>query len=187
MAVSGEDELHMIKMAIWSGFYGPEAVDAMIDDFLVEDEATDLAALRAAASTEFARKAEAEKTWPLTTDCDRLDAAFDALEGQAILALHDAGVTMSDGHSDAAEALSRRPKGRFFGYCFYHGQDVERALESGGLMIAFDHVDAAAERVRVGQIVEAALKAAGLVTVWDGDADRRIAIPAFEWKRRRAE
>lgn len=174
-----------IKRLVWSGFYGPGDVDDAIEDFLLDDDSLDRAALRSAAAEEFALKACAEADWPAVTDCDRLDAAFAALDGDGILALHDAGATMADGHVEAAEALADEPPGRFHGYCFYHSQDVGTVLEGGGMLIAFDHVsDDESKRVRVGQAVVSALKAAGLSTFWDGDHRQRIVIPNFAWKRR---
>lgn len=77
--------LNAISAWTWSGFYTPDAVDGMIDDILEEDAHENH--LRAAVAVEFAKKQEAEKAWPHETDCDRLDAAFAALENRNILCL----------------------------------------------------------------------------------------------------
>jgi hypothetical protein len=152
---------------------------------LLDEPDLDAATLRAFLDAEFARKAAEEEGWPDTTDCDRLDAAFAALAGEGILGLHDAGFTMADGHSEAAEALADAPSGRYFGYAFYHRQDVERAIAGGGLWIAFDHVDGdVPDKLRVGRLVGSALEKAGLRPVWEGDPEQRIALPGFDWKRR---
>lgn len=185
MSEADDYECSEIRRLVWSGFYGPGDVDDAIEDFLFDNDSLDRAVLRSAAAEEFALKARAEADWPAVTDCDRLDAAFGALEGDGILALHDAGTTMADGHVEAAETLADEPPGRFQGYCFYHSQDVGTVLEGGGMLIAFDHVkDDEAERVRVGHAVVSALKAAGLSPIWDGDHRQRIVIPNFAWKRR---
>jgi hypothetical protein len=177
--------LNLIKARVWSGFYSPEEVDSMIDDVLEEDADEDF--LRAEVPVEFQKKAEAERHWPPVTDCDCLDAAFRALDAQGVLALQNAGYTQSDGHTDAFEALSCAERGRYTGYCFYHGQDLERAVAGGGLMIAFNNVDGdgdPAAKTEVGRLVKEALEQAGLKCDWAGDPEKRIEIPHFDWKRR---
>lgn len=175
--------LDAIKTFVWSGFYSPADVQQAIGDLL--EEGADEAMLRAHVLPEFERKAQAELAWEPETDCDRLDAAFEALEEQGILALHNAGNTMSDGHEDAAAILEESGSANFIGYCFYHGQDVERALSGGGLLIAFDHIEGdVPEKATIGEAVQAALEAEGLATEWNGDPETRINLPDFEWKRR---
>lgn len=172
-----------IKLWVWSGFYSPSEVDSMIDDIL--EEGADEGFLRRLVAPEFVAKREAERGWPACTDCDRLDQAFRALDEMGILALQNAGNTMSDGHSDAAEALEEKGRNKYFGYCFYHGQDLERAVDGGGLMIAFDHVDGdVPEKQKVGVAVVAELERAGLKCDWGEDVNTRVCIPRFDWKKR---
>ncbi|WP_395751616.1 DUF6891 domain-containing protein [Prosthecobacter sp.] len=175
--------LDAIHTWVWSGFYSPEEVDQMIDDILEEDANEEM--LRNAVEPEFNQKAEAEKLWPKITDCDLLNAAFHALDNQGVLCLHNAGYTMSDGHSDACEALSNHPKGRYLGYCFYHGQDLERAVANEGLTLAFDHVDGdVPDKLKVALTLKEELERAGFALEWDGTSNHRIHIPKFDWKRR---
>jgi hypothetical protein len=172
-----------IKTHVWSGFYTPGELQRIIDDLL--EQGADEAWLRAAVLPEFERKAADEANWPAITDCNRLDAAFESLEEKRILALHNAGYAMSDGHEDAAAILEESGSHRYIGYCFYHGQDVERAISGGGLLIAFDHVyGEVPEKAGVGQAVQQALESQGLTTEWNGDAEMRINLPGFDWKRR---
>jgi hypothetical protein len=175
--------LDAIKAWVWSGFYSPADVDEMIDDILEGGEDEDF--LRAAIEPEFEKKAEQEKLWPAETDCDRLDAAFSALETYRVLALHNAGYTMSEGHQEAFEIMQDHNSNNFIGYCFYHGQDVEHALAGDGLMIAFDHVnDDVPGMLKIGETVVAVLRSAGFEVEWNGNPDKRIHIPEFDWKRR---
>lgn len=158
------------------GFILPTKVDRMIADILEPD--ADETMLRGAVAPEFARKAEAEKGWPSETDCDRLDTAFVRLDLRGVLCLHNAGYTMSDEHDDAREALSEQPTHKYFGYAFYHGQDVERAIDGSGLMIAFDHVDGdVADKARVGVVLKEELENAGFAAAWDDTTQTRINIP----------
>ena len=106
MSETDEYILNAIENWVWSGFYSPDEVDAMIDDILEDD--ADETMLRAAVAPEFDKKAAAEASWPDTTDCDRLDQAFEELNSRGVIALHNAGYTMSDGISDVSEALQER-------------------------------------------------------------------------------
>ena len=175
--------LGVIHKWVWSGFYSTEEVDLMIDDILDED--ANEAMLRNAIAPEFTKKAEAEKKWPKITDCDRLNAAFAALDKRGVLCLHNSGFEMSDGHTEAFEVLSERPKDRYFGYCFYHGQDVESAMAGQGLMLAFNHVNSdVPDKLNVGLALKEELERDGFTLEWDGTSDQRINIPKFDWKRR---
>lgn len=174
--------LNAIKVGVWSGFYTLKEVQGIIDDLL--EEGADEAMLRATVAPEFEKKAEAERAWPPVTDCDRLDAAFERLAARGILCLHNAGYTMSDGHEDANEALSNQRGHTYFGYCFYHGQDLERAVNGEGLMLAYDHVEGdVPDKSRVGLTIKEELEAAGFSLEWDGTANKRIHIPQMDWKR----
>ncbi len=175
--------LGAIHKWVWSGFYSPEEVDLMIDDILEEDAHE--AMLRDAVAPEFTKKEEEEKTWPQVTDCDRLNAVFAALDKRRVLCLHNSGFERSDGHTEAFGVLFEQPKDRYFGYCFYHGQDVEGAMEGQGLMLAFNHVnDDVPDKLKVGLALKEELEHAGFALEWDGTSDQRINIPKFDWKRR---
>lgn len=175
--------MESITKWVWSGFNDPDDVREMMEDVLEPD--CDVDKLEAFVEAEFERKAAAETSWPPQTDCDRLDALFDRLDEDGICALSNAGYTMSDGHSDVSEAVREAPEGRYHGYCFYHGQDVERALDGHGLMIAFgDLTDDKARSAAAGRQIVEALSQAGFSASWDGSVAARINIFPFDWKRR---
>ncbi|MFL5341453.1 MAG: DUF6891 domain-containing protein [Gemmataceae bacterium] len=176
--------LNAIKTWVWTGFYSPDEVDAMIDDILERN--ADEAMLRAAVAPEFDKKAAAEASWPDTTDCDRLDRAFQELNSSGIIALHNAGYTTSDGLDHVSEALRERGKKGVKGYCFYHGQDVERAVAGGGLFVAFgDLGEDKTKKTEIGHLVKAVLQACELAVEWNGDPEMRLSMPGLAWKRRR--
>jgi hypothetical protein len=175
--------LDAIRTWIWSGFYGADDVQDMIGDIL--EDGADEAFLRSQVDPEFEKKLAAEASWPAQTDCDRLDEAFEILNSQGIIALQNAGYTMSDGHSDVGEELHERGWENVQGYCFYHGQDLERAVGGGGLMIAFgDLEDVKTKKGEIGNTVKLALESAGLAVKWNGDTETRLEIPNLDWKRR---
>lgn len=135
------------------------------------------------------RELETEKaSWPKITDCDRLDAVFEALNKQGIVSIQNAGYTQSDGYSDVMEMHgdSDDPRNNI-GYCFYHQQDLERALAGGGLLLAFGPIDPEKEETdgaTIGRIIVDLLKGAGFSVEWPGTFDKRIEITAIDWKRR---
>ena len=175
--------LNVIQKWVWSGFYDPEQVDSMINDYLEEGAHEEL--LRSAVESEFAKKHEAEMEWPENTDCDRLDAVFETLDQRKILCLENSGSEISDGHQEAFEVLSMQPGHDYFGYCFYHDQDVNFAIDGRGLLLAFNHVDGdVSDKLKVGMVVKEELQRAGFALDWDGTIEHRIKIINIEWKRR---
>ena len=175
--------LDAIKTCVWSGFYDDDGVQQVIDDILEEDANEEM--LRAAVGLEFEKKSAAEEAWPTQTDCDRLDQAFEIMNSKGIIALQNAGYTMSDGHSDVGEVLHQRNRQDTKGYCFYHGQDLERAVNGEGLMLAFgDLDDIPAQKIAVGNIVKEILESQGFKVSWSGDSEKRMFIPEIDWKRR---
>ena len=176
--------LDTIKSCVWSGFYEIVDVHQVIDDIL-EDDANE-AMLRSAVAPEFAKKAAAETSWPDVTDCDRLDVAFETMNASGIIALQNAGYTMSDGLGDVGEILHERGRENVRGYCFYHGQDLERAVAGTGLMLAFGDLDNdPTQKTEMGKAVKDLLESNGFLVEWSGDPESRLNIPEFDWKRRK--
>ena len=126
--------------------------------------------------------------WPETTDCDRLADAFISLSAQGVIAMHNAGFTKSDGLAEFRNFFENHPSPEdVVGFCYYHSQDVERALRGGGLYIGFGprpDEDEDTEGKKVGRMVATDLATAGLVVEWDGSFDARILLPNFVWQRR---
>lgn len=174
--------LDSIRTWVWSGFHSPDEVNVMLEDLLEED--VDEPMLRAAIASQFTKKAEEEKRWPAETDCDRLDAVFRTLNDSRVVALQNTGYTLSDGFEDVGEVLSRFERGAKRGYCFYHGQDLERVVSGGRLMLAFSDLrgDAVA-KAEVGNLVVQTLHDAGFTIDWDGNTERRLELD-IDWKRR---
>jgi hypothetical protein len=172
-----------IRLRVMAGIFTQSDIEQMIDDIAEDD--CNIAELKSLIGPAMRAKLKAERNWPEVTDCDRLDRVFMNLHAEGVCALAHAGYTMSDGHADVAQVLVFAPDGHYKGYCFYHGQDVERAVDRQGFMIAFGALnDDPAGTVRIGQAVASALRSAGFAVDWTGSKDARIFIPAFDWKRR---
>jgi hypothetical protein len=183
-----DDLRNEIAIFVRSGFYDRDEIVAIFLEELYEPGELDPQVVEAGVESILASHKEEKKTWPEVTDYDRLRTTFDTLRDQGIIAMHNAGNTQSDGFSDFREAFANAPdKSKILGYCFYHWQDVERAVAGGGLYLAFGPSNPKEEETRgveVGNSVIAALKQTGLRATWNGYFDERILLPDFDWQRR---
>lgn len=129
------------------------------------------------------------KNWKKPTDTEKLIKAFNELCKTNIIALHNAGYTTSDGEGEVAEVeteLIERGK-KPDGYCFYHEQDLARAIvpENPSLMIAFQKINNSDDKttVEIGKRVVEILKKNGFQINWNQSATTKIEIPNFSWKK----
>jgi hypothetical protein len=135
----------------------------------------------------------AETTWPETTDCDRLDRAFTALEEAGVVARQHFTCCQNCGHAEIGDEIraSGGPE-KVHGYTFFHTQTTEAAVQGSGLWLAYGAVlpgkpsDAhyAQAAVAVGHEVVRALAHEGLSSEWNGTAEKTIHVK-LDWKRRR--
>lgn len=135
-----------------------------------------------------AAHAAAQSGWPADTDCDRLDAAFAALERSGVVARQHFTCCGTCGLAeiDREIAAAGTKTGPVRGYTFYHWQDTEAAVDGYGLCLYYGAcVDGEAPALAIGREIVAALERQGLKPEWDGSWDRRIELP-LDWKRRRA-
>ncbi|MER7753479.1 hypothetical protein [Kitasatospora sp. NPDC097643] len=132
-----------------------------------------------------------QASWPETTDVDRLVEAFDALEGQGIVAAMDFTCCATCGYSEIggeAEEDSR-------GFVFFHQQDTETAAAGRGLYLRYGGFatkgEPTEESVRrtaeIGREVVAALESVGLPVTWDGSPETAIQVTPLEWLNRLPE
>lgn len=165
-------------------------VEQVRSEFSLEEPetiATELTHFEAMLERAWRDQQQAEAGWPESTTNDRIDAAFETLGRRGIVALQDAGYTMSDGWEDIHEA--RREVDGAWGGVFFHRQDVERAVDGGGLMLAFGAFasgdDHEPESLRLANVVCEVLAQHDVATEWDGTLRKRIGIPGFDWQKRR--
>lgn len=135
---------------------------------------------------EYEKHSQTSKTWQQPTDPERLRQAFDSLCQQQIIALHNAGYETSDAVYEASDIWKDAEDEGLtpIGYCYYHGQDLERAIEDDLLMIGFYGATENNEKeaIIIGNKVVAALQAVGFEIDWNGSAKKRIAIRNFKWQ-----
>lgn len=177
-----------IYVLVHGGFDDAERIEEVLLYELHEPGALDAAAVHRFVAHTFEALELSKASWPAVTDCDRLGRAFAQMQRQGLICLQNAGHTQSDGYALVQQALEQLQDAQdMIGYCFFHHQDLERALGGGGLQLAFGPLEprlGPSLGVEVGQRAVRALAAAGLHAQWDGTVAQRICIPAFDWKYR---
>lgn len=157
---------------------------------IVEDEGweneIDEQWLKESITREYEKHLANSKTWQHPTDTDRLHKVFDGIIKQNIVALHNAGFTQSDALFDVQDVWQDlEDEGtQPVGYCYYHGQDLERAIEDGVLCIGYygakENNDK--EAILIGNKIATALREEGFDVNWNAAASKRIEIKNFNWQ-----
>ena len=131
-------------------------------------------------------KAKAKTKTKAKTGHQRLNAVFADLNARGIVALQNAGYTMSEGWEDVNEIAAqirdrtgKPPRGA----TFYHGQDRERLWRGEGTHLAYGSYETGNRHVPASlalakEIVEV-LKAHGFKPRWDGTIDERVHTGKF--------
>lgn len=178
-----------IQADVVAGFYDEDVILTHVGDYFEEE--IDPATVRREAPQllreVLAEHARAAATWPAVTDCDRLDAAFAALEADGVIARQNFTCCMTCGSTEIWDEIQVATDAGLpaRGYAFYHSQDTDAAVEGRGVYLAYGACEEGeAPALAVGHQIVAALTAQGLSPEWNGSWDQRIALP-LDWKRRR--
>ena len=133
-----------------------------------------------------AEQAKRQESWPETTDCDRLDAAFAASNEAGILCRHHFMCCRGCGFHAIREIIdTERERGRDFrGFAFYHRQRTEAASRGGALYLHHGSAAGGEADLAVAQEVVNRLRGHGLDVDWPQDAEVSIKVN-LDWKRRR--
>jgi hypothetical protein len=125
--------------------------------------------------------------WGPSTDCDRLDQAFAALNAQGIVARQDFSCCNNCGFTEIWDEVEKAEKqGPVEGYVFYHLQCTERVIKTGQLLMAYGCIEDGPEALRsVGDKIAAELRRVGLKASWGGTAGHPIVVEGIMWRRRR--
>ncbi|QGW80465.1 DUF6891 domain-containing protein [Variovorax paradoxus] len=195
LTLDPEDTRQRIHDLVWSGFHPDGDIEPMItDEYLDPDELTaeDRAWVRTEVARACADKRAAEAGWPAETEYDRLEGVFARLRSEKVIALHRAGNSLADGHDDVREqwrAAGRLASG-IRGCCFYHSQDLDAAVRTGRLHLAFsggmipETDQREANTFMIGDRIVELLRAAGFGAQWSRNIDERIEADLGRWRKR---
>lgn len=183
------DELHdYLRRQLTIGFTAPDEAVALADELFADE--LDTVVLRHHArryAREILAELQAEQArWPAVTDCERLDAAFAALERVGIVCRQHFTCCGSCGAAAIWNEMATAEEAGTLvqGYTFFHAQDTEAAVEGAGLYLSFGAVAEGPEAAEaVGRAIVDVLETKGLETAWDGQWTHRIFV-ALEWRRR---
>jgi ethanolamine utilization protein EutQ (cupin superfamily) len=174
------------------GFMDAEDIEAMIIEQVEDEEMQDEISekwIREMIKQKFSELRASSKSWPKPTDTERLAVAFNNLCKRKIVALHNAGYTTSDGEDEVIE-VERELRSHGIvsdGYCFYHEQDLERAIDPDdrSLWIAYQKVNNEDENVtlEVGRIVAEELRKQGFTVNWNDDVNEKIEVQNIRWQK----
>jgi hypothetical protein len=178
-----------VRMDVAAGYDDEDVILTHIGDYFEEEIDPDVVRREAPRilREEVAAHARATAQWPAVTDCDRLEAAFAALEEDGVVARQNFTCCMTCGSTEIWDEIREaEEEGQTVrGYTFFHAQDTEAAVEGHGVYLAYGACDEGeAPALKVARRIVSHLEAQGLRPEWNGSWDQRIALP-LDWKRRR--
>ena len=164
-----------------------ELLEELSDMFYAEDD-LDTTWIERQIQVHMQAHKDASADWSHQTDTERLIMVFDDLALEKIICVHRAGYTRQDGADICNEQIAiLKSKGiQADGYCFYHDQDLARAIEpaTGNLMLGYESADGhTVNTTQVGIRIVEKLRQHGFPVQWNGSPDERILIPEFYWQK----
>jgi hypothetical protein len=181
-----DEATRMILRLVYGGFAKFTEIETRIRD---EQDAPLTADDERWVQSEIRRQLKAkrleEDAWPEQTSWDRLNTAFKRLRREGIITLHNAGFEESDGLTLVDEARAISPARAYKGFCFYHEQDVEAAMDYGGLRLSYGAFETSPEAMReVPSLILTSLHQIDVAAEWSGNYAERILLPGFVWQKR---
>lgn len=175
-----------LRLMVWAGFDTRKDILAAALGGLTEGEDAPYESklwITAQLDQMIAEKKSAESSWPALVEYDRLEAAFEALGDQGVVAAAAAGYSREEARAEAwadygeAKGAARGKPG----VAFYALADVESAIDGGPFRVSTesttrgDEGDLAARAAR-------ALMAAGFSVVTESGG--RLRLRDFAWRKR---
>jgi hypothetical protein len=179
----------LVRRDVAGGFFDDDAVLTNANDVFEEELPRTLLRIEASAALRaaLAEHRAAEQNWSGMTDCDRLDAAFAALEADGVVARQNFTCCGTCGASEIWDEIEEAQGDGLAvrGYVFFHMQDTESAVEGHGLYLNYGACEQGEDAaIAVGHHIVEQLEAHGLTVAWDGQMEQRIGV-TLEWKKRR--
>lgn len=171
----------------------PEVADTLVDmqeyDYEEEDEDGDdggekpqqlmYPQARRIAEAVWKERLAEQATWPERTDADAVEAAFEQLDSQGVVARANFACCSSCARMEIGAEMEDDSRG----YVFFHYQTTETAVQSGELYLYFGAREPHSAEDVAGEIV-GRLEDEGLPVLWNGEADTAIKVAPIEWRKR---
>lgn len=182
-----EEAIEQLEKDILFGFENAEDLFESISEMFYDTEDFDEEWLKKEILIRIEKHYAESVNWEKPTDFDRLVKAFDQLNKDKIVSLHRAGYTRQDGESDCLEIIDELKTLGITakGYCYYHTQDLERAIgEEKTLFIGFDSYNQDEKlTIEIANKIIDVLTKNGFNPKWNGSLDTRIQISDINWKK----
>ncbi len=172
----------VVRLRLRCGYDSRKALAEIAEDYLADGDERPVSRAQAVRLVDrlWTERLAEQDGWEGVTDPERLSLAFGALEETGITARENFTCCHGCG---MAEIGAERDGAR--GFVFFHRQVTEHATGGHGLSLHYGGFDASEETTTaVGHEVVAALGAAGLSTVWDGDPGKAIEVAPLTWRKR---
>jgi hypothetical protein len=183
-----DEALEQIEKDVLIGFESAEEMIESIAEMFDDEDDFDEDWLAETIEAKCNEHRDNSFNWSRPTDFDRLDAAFTELIKQKIVCLHNAGYTKQDAIGDCEEAINELDDHGIeaIGYCYYHTQDLERAIDpkERNLLLGYDSfIDNEKEALMIANTIVAVLKTHHFQITWNGSIQQRIQIDNINWQR----
>lgn len=182
-----DEVIEQLEKDILFGFENADDLLETISEIFYDEEDFDKDWLKQEIEKRLKKHQSKSLNWEKPTDFDKLVKSFDELNRERIVSLHKAGYTRQDGEEDCAEIINELNSIgiKSKGYCFYHTQDLERAIgNEKNLFIAFDSYNREDELAKeVANKIIQVLNKNGFETKWNGSLETRIEIANIDWKK----
>ncbi|GAB4161528.1 MAG: hypothetical protein Tsb0033_19130 [Winogradskyella sp.] len=182
-----DEAIEQLEKDVLMGFENAVDLQETISEMFYDEEDFDQKWLKQEIEKRLERHQTESLNWEKPTDFDRLVKSFDELNKEKIVSLHKAGYTRQDGEEDCAEIIDELNSIgiKVKGYCFYHTQDLERAIGTEkNLFLAFDSYNREDELAKeVANKIIDILRKNGFNVNWNGSLETRIEISNINWKK----
>lgn len=181
-----DEALEYVQIEIQFGFDDVATISENILDMFYDVDDFDSKWLHRVISEQFAIHQKASLQWKQPTDFDRLRTVFDQLNKEKIVSLHKAGFTRTDAEHECREIIDELDGLgiKATGYCYYHIQDLERAMKEKILFIGYDSIDYNDEiAIAIANRIIVLLEENGFQTSWNGSVKTRIKIENIHWQK----
>lgn len=175
-----------LRMMVWAGFDTRKDILAAALGGLTEGEDAPYEAklwIVAQLDQMMAEKQSAETAWPALVEYDRLEAAFEALDDQGVIAAPAAGYSRDEARAEAwadygeAKGAARAKPG----VAYYALADVESAIDGGPFRVSTEATVRGDEDDLAARVARA-LNAAGFSVV--SESGGRLRLRDFVWRKR---
>ncbi|HYV93724.1 MAG TPA: hypothetical protein VE978_18255 [Chitinophagales bacterium] len=183
-----KEALEQIEKDIKIGFETEDELLESISEMFYNHDDFDEKWLKEIIADKYAEHKIESLSWSMPGDFQRLTDSFDELIKQKIVCIHNAGFTLQDGMDSCKYTIETLSKSgiKTVGYCFYHSQDIESAIDSNSrtLFLGFgstSHNDA--EAIKVANKIIATLIENSFEINWNGMVNQRIEIKNINWQK----